>query len=144
MSNERCCVPLSLSHARYAFAHGWTVTELPNPRRWFEGGLWLGCARLCGTGCLWEVRQVVSLSNDFDSTVASRFKQLQAVGLSQAVNRHAPLLSAMEEILHGSVWCMVNHLLTTDDAVMLRTVTSRLIEENKFGIGILFLDDAET
>ena len=25
---------------------GWTVTESPNPVQRFEGGLWLGCARL--------------------------------------------------------------------------------------------------
>ena len=38
---------------------------------------------VCGVG------QVISLSNDIDSTVASRFKHVQAVGPSQAVIRPA-------------------------------------------------------
>ena len=64
---------------------------------WFEGGLWLGCARLCGTGCSWEVGHVISLSKDIDSTVTNRFKQDPAGGPLQAVERYVPLLCAMED-----------------------------------------------
>ena len=44
----------------------------------------------------------------------NRFKQDPAVGPSQVVKSHASALYAMEEILHGSIWCMISRLLTTD------------------------------
>ena len=69
---------------------------------------------------------------------SNRFKQDLAVGPSQAVERHAPLLCAMEEILYGSTWCMSSPLLTTDDAVMLRTVSCRWNEGNRRGVGEVF------
>ena len=76
--------------------------------------------------------QIIPLSNDIDSTVTNRFKQDLAVGPFQAVERYVPPLCAMEEVFFGSIWCMISPLLTTDDAVMLRKVTSRWIEENKY------------
>ena len=42
-------------------------------------------------------------------------------------------LCVMEEKVYGSLWDMISPLLTTDDAVMLRTVTRRWNEENKHG-----------
>ena len=68
--------------------------------------------------------QVIILSNDIDSTGASRFKQVGVVRFCQAVERGAPLPRTMEEILFGSLWNMIGLLLTTDDVVILRTVAS--------------------
>ena len=106
----------NVSFSKECLARGWTVTNPISPGRWFEGGLSLGCGRLCGTGCLWEAGQDISLSNDIDSTVANRFKQNLAVGPSQVVERHALALCAMEEMLYGSILCMISPLQTTDDA----------------------------
>ena len=39
----------------------------------------------------------------------------------------------MEEILYKPIWCMISPLLTTDDAVMSRTVTSGWNEGNRYG-----------
>ena len=39
----------------------------------------------------------------------------------------------MEEVFCGSIWCMINPLLTTDDVVMLRAVTSRWNEGSRCG-----------
>ena len=79
-----------LGMSEECLARGWTVTELPDAGLWFEGGLWLGCARLCGTGCSWEVGRVINLSNNIDSTVTNRFKQDPAFGPCQAVERYLP------------------------------------------------------
>ena len=38
----------------------------PNPVLWYEEGLWLGCARLCGLGLFVERGQVIRVSNDID------------------------------------------------------------------------------
>ena len=47
--------------------------SLPTPGWWFKGGLWLGCARLCGIGYLWALGLSLVCQ---DSIVASRFKQV--------------------------------------------------------------------
>ena len=39
----------------------------------------------------------------------------------------------MEEILYGSIWCMICRLLTTDDAVRLRTLASRWNGRDRYG-----------
>ena len=41
-------------------------------------------------------------------------KRHLVVGLSQAVERHAPPLCAREDVLYGSLWYMISLLLTTD------------------------------
>ena len=125
MSNKRWYVSMSLCRKiafSVCFARVWTVTEPPNTVLWYEGVLWLGCARLCGTGCSWEVSSVITLSNDIDSTVTNRFKQDPAVGPLQAEEGYVPLLCTMEDTFFGSIWRMISPLLTTDDAMMLRTV----------------------
>ena len=50
-----------------------------------------------------------------------------------SIRSRASAMCAMEDILHGSVWCMNSSMLTTDDVVMLRTVTSRLNLVNRNG-----------
>ena len=75
----------------------------------------------------------MNLPNDTDSTVTTRFKQDPAVGPFQTVKRYVLLLCAMEEILYGSICCMLSPLLTTDDAVMLRTATRRWNEGSSVG-----------
>ena len=120
-------------------AHGWTFTEPSNPVLWYAGGLWLGCAGLRVTGWLKEAGQVISLSNDIDSTVTSRFKLAVVVRSSQTVERHAPPLYAMEEILYGLLRYMISLVLTTDDALMLRTAGRRWTVGNRSG-GCLLLD----
>ena len=60
-----------------------------------------------------EVGQVISLSNDIDSKVASRFKQVAVVRSCQAVERCVSHPRTMEEILFGSLWNMIGLLLTT-------------------------------
>ena len=37
--------PQDVFFSEDCLARGRTVTELPNPFLWYEGGLWLGCAR---------------------------------------------------------------------------------------------------
>ena len=84
-------------------------------------------ARVCEA--LWHCVFVGSgsghLSNNIDSTVTKRFKQDPAVGTFQSVERYVPHLCAMEDISYGSISCIIGPFLTTDDASMLRTVTSR-------------------
>ena len=77
--------------------------------------------------------QVISLSSDIDSTVASKFKQVGVVRSCSAVERCVPLPLTMEEILFGPLWYMISPLLTTDDVVMLRTVARRWTVGNKYG-----------
>ena len=55
-----------------------TVTEAPNPL-WLEGGLWLGCARLCGAGSSWECGSGLSSVKHIDS-VTNWFKQGSGCG----------------------------------------------------------------
>ena len=74
------CLSVANLHFSVCFARVRTVTEHPNPVLCYEGVLWLECARLCGTGCSWEVSSVITLSNDIDSTVTNRFKQDPTVG----------------------------------------------------------------
>ena len=52
---------------------------------------------------------------------------------SQASERYIPLLRAMEEVFYGSIWYTIGPLLTTDDAVKSRTVTSRWNVVNRYG-----------
>ena len=80
-----------------------------------------------------EVGQVISLSNDIDSTVASRVKQVAVVISCQAVERCVSHPRTMEEILFGTLWNMIGLLLTTDDVVMLRTVAGRWNVGNRYG-----------
>ena len=77
--------------------------------------------------------EVISLSNDIDSTVASRFKRVGVVRSCQAVGRCAPLPHTIEGIRYGPLWHMISLLLTTDDAVMLRTVALRWNVGNRYG-----------
>ena len=55
---------------------GRQLVSPPNPVQCYEGGLWLGCARLCGIVWWKEVGQVISLSNDVDSTVPAGSSRL--------------------------------------------------------------------
>ena len=76
-----------------------------NPDKLFEGTCGSGVrgSVVLGGG---EVGQVIRLSDDIDSIVASKFKQVLSDGPSQAVERHAPLLCVMDEISFGSFWDM--------------------------------------
>ena len=99
-----------MTFSEECLARGWTVTELPQPQLWLEGALWLGCARLCSTGCSWRMGQVTRLSNDIDSTVTNMFKQDLAVEPSQVVGSHATALCTMDDILCQSIWRMISPL----------------------------------
>ena len=100
-------------------ARGWTVTAsppsplLPSPN-----------------SVLWY--QVINMSNDIN-----RDQQAQTCCGSRTFSGSGAfrtLLCVMEEILYGSIWCMISPLLTTDDAVMLiSTVTCRWNGENRHG-----------
>ena len=89
-------------------ARGWTVTEPARP---------------CGIGCAWEC------GSGHSSVKQHRFDCDQLV--QTRIRRYILSLREMEDMLYGSVWCMINPLLTTDDAVMTRTVTSRWNVENR-------------
>ena len=52
--------------------------------------------------------------------------------------RYIPLLRAMEEVFYGSIWYTIGPLLTTDDAVKSRTVTSRWNVVNRYGAVVDF------
>ena len=109
-------------------------------------GLWVARGRVCEA--LWyrvvkEVGQVFSLSNDIESTMASRFRRGGQCGLVRA-ERCTSSSSPMEEILCGSVWNLISILLVTDD-VMLRTAARRWKVGYKYGwsAGRHFLLDVE-
>ena len=82
---------------------GGPLPSAPNTVLWY-GGLWLGCARLYGLGLF------------VDTRVRSFVCQTE---------RHDSPLQAMHEIPYGTIWRMIRPMLTTDDAVMRRTVASR-------------------
>ena len=92
-------------------------------------------ARACGALRSWvvkEVKKVISLSNDIDSIVASRFKAERVLRSGQTVECRASFSSdAEEEVLYGSVCYLVGFLVTTDDVVMLRTVARRWTMGNR-------------
>ena len=89
--------------------------------------------------------QVISLSNDTDSIVASKFKQVLVVGPSQVVERHAPPLCVMEGVFIRFVMGCDQHLADDrrrGDVTYSNSPMER--GEQVWSIGICLLHDAET
>ena len=89
-----CSTSLSLSNCIFL----WNASHAGGPSRSSlptQAGAWVCEALWC-----WVLVEN-SLSSDIDSTVTNRLKQNVAVGLSQVVERCAPPLYAMEDIVAG-------------------------------------------
>ena len=121
-----------------AFFGGMPLTRVdryrapPNPVLWYVGGLWLRCARIFGSG-LFVGRGSCHTCVKRTSTVTNRLERCGQSIVPRAVwERHVPPLRAMDEILHGTIWSMISPLVTTDDVVRCRTVTTGKMGEFHF------------
>ena len=128
MSNHQCCgcVSLSLSHnciLRWSAVHaGGTLPSPPAP----SFGMWVGCGSDVRHSVVVGLRGKRVRSSKCQTTPAAINRLETGSGSQTFSGSGAPRSSqAMEEILDGSIWCMISPLLTPDDAVMSRTVTSR-------------------
>ena len=133
MSNERCNISLSLP--QIACFGGMPCKRVgryraPQPR--------LVALRVaCGSGVRGFVvlgvcgKWVISLSKTSIRpwpAGSHRFRQSDRQWIVTLVP-----CAQWKKLLYASMWYMISPLLTTDDAVMLRTVTSRWNEGNRYG-----------
>ena len=143
MSN-RCCDVLFSSELHFFGAMLSSLVDryrVPQPRLVARGCFVARAYEALRSWVVKEVNKVISLSNDIDSTVASRFKAERVQRSGQTVECRASFSSdAMEEVFFGSVWNLVGFLVTTDDVVMLRTVARCWTMGNRLGaLGNTFL-----
>ena len=70
---------------------------------------------------------------------------IEGVPFVQFVRRVEPLsLSAIEDILHGTIWSLICPLLTTDDVVRCRTMGRRRNVDCRYGeLGHMFFEFLE-
>ena len=120
-----CVFRLNALHA------GGPLPSSPTP----SCGMWVasgsGVRSFVVLGCLWNEGQVVI--GQTTSIVTNRLKGGGSRKCLRLLERHVSLLQAMDEILYGTLWRMISPLLTTNDAVRCRTVTSRWNVGSRYG-----------